>query len=194
VDAAQPTIVLKAEDANGVDVTDVLVELGGRKLATSLDGRAIPVDPGKLSFVFRRTPFEPVTVEIVIAEGEKSRTVRAKLGPHASVVSLTPLDPGVTRRSAVGWALPGGLALFGAVSLTFAGLTRLSAGNDADVLRRTCAPHCPIEERSSLSDRLTTVNVALGIGLGSLALAAVSWFAFGPHPPRRSSENAASLP
>lgn len=193
VDAAQPTIVLKATDGSGADVTDVGVELDGRSLATSLDGRAISVDPGKLSLVFHRAPWDPVTVEILIAQGEKSRIVRAVLGPRPAP---TPLDAGRSpspgpdapppKRSVVGWAVPGGLVLASASALTFAGLTRLSIGNEADELRATCAPLCRAEDQDRLASDLATANVALVIGLGTLALATITWFVLAPKTPPRS--------
>jgi hypothetical protein len=194
VEAAQPTIVLKASDGDGRDVTDVGVALDGRKLATSLDGRAIPVDPGKLTLVFHRAPWEPVTVEILIAQGEKSRIVRAVLGPPPRPALLDPgtprlaaeRDASVAKRSAVGWGVPGGLLLASASALTFAGLTRLSIGNEADTLRANCAPSCRVEDRDRLASDLATANVALVVGLGGLALATITWFILAPKTPPRA--------
>ena len=180
VEAAQPTIVLKASDAKGNDLTDVSVELNGEKLASSLDGRAMPVDPGTLSLVFRRPPWDPVKVDVVIAEAEKNRIVRATLGPPPAEPRVVRAAPPAPRRSAAGWGVPGGLALVGVGALVFAGVTRLSLGERADDLRARCAPDCSQAERDRMSNDLVVTNVVLGAGIGTLVLAAATWFILAP--------------
>jgi hypothetical protein len=185
VDAAQPTIVLKAASGNGNDLTDVTVDLDGQRLASSLDGRAIPVDPGKLSLVFRRPPAEPVAIEIVIAEGEKSRIVRATLGPAPQAQGSVLQRPALPkeRRSVAGYLVPGGLALASAGALTFAGISRLSLGDEADELRASCAPTCSQTDRDRMSSDLVMTNVGLGVGIAGLAFAVAAWFVFAPKAP-----------
>ena len=184
VEEAQPTIVLKASDAKGNDLTDVTVSLDGEKLATSLDGRAVPVDPGKLSLVFERPPWEPVTVDVVIAEAEKSRIIQATLGPPVPAEAPVARDEGPRpKRGAVGYVVPGALAVAGAGALVFAGLTRMSLGDQADDLRARCAPDCSQAERDRMSSDLVLANVMLGAGIGALVLAAASWFVLAPKGP-----------
>jgi hypothetical protein len=191
VDDAQPSIVLGASDASGKDLTDVTVELDGTPLVTELNGRAILVDPGKLALVFERPPWDPVTVDVVIKEGEKGRSVRATLGPPAST---TPAPPAATKpvpvrpeetppRSVLGYAVPGTLAALGLAALTYAGVTSLEAGNDADGLKSTCGPICPESDRDSLSSDLVRANASFAIGVGLVVLAATSWFILGPRRP-----------
>ena len=185
VAAAQPTIVLKAADAHGTDLTDVSVDLNGKSLTSTLDGRAIAVDPGKLALVFSRPPWKPVPVEVVIAEGEKGRIVQATLGPPLPPSERRdfdgpPLPP--PKRSTVGWAVPIGLGVVGVASFIIAGVTRIGVGNDADADRSTggCAPFCSATERDDLSGKLVRANVFLGIGIGTAVLAAASWFVLAP--------------
>src|SRR3954463_16306670 len=52
LDAVTPSIVVRAEDPSGNDLTDVAVSLGDERLVNQLDGMAIPVDPGEHRFVF----------------------------------------------------------------------------------------------------------------------------------------------
>lgn len=181
VEDAQPTIVLKATDARGVDLPDVRVEIGGRTIATSLDGRAIAVDPGRVAVVFHREPSPPVTVEVVLAEGEKRRVVQATLvtgreEPPSS--ALRPAPP--PRRSVAGWAVPASFAAIGAGALVFAGVSRISLVDEVDGLRVSCAPRCTPEERDRLSGELVTVNTAIGVGVAALAVAAITWFVLAP--------------
>jgi hypothetical protein len=185
VDDAQPSIVLGASDTSGKDLTDVTVELDGHPLATELNGRAILVDPGKLSLVFKRPPWDPVTVDVVIKEAEKDRSVRATLGPPApapaAATKPVPVKPEETpSRGALGYAVPGALAALGLGALAYAGVTRLQAGNDADRLKSTCGPICPESDRDSLSSDLVRANASFAIGMGLVVLAATSWFILGP--------------
>jgi len=196
VAGAQPTIVLKAADAHGTDLTDVTVELNGQKLASSLDGRALAVDPGKLALVFSRPPWKPVPVDVVIAEGEKGRIVQATLGPplppaERRALDGPPLPP--PKRSTAGWAVPVGLGVVGVASFLIAGVTRIGVGNDADDARATggCAPFCSAADRNHWSSELVRANVFLGIGIGAAVLAAASWFVL---TPKRATRSTGALP
>ncbi len=187
VEGAQPTIVLKAADAKGTDLTDVTVDLNGQKFTTTLDGRAIAVDPGKLSLVFSRPPWKPVPLDVVIAEGEKGRIVRATLGPPLPPAAVARTETITTRRSAAGWIVPMGFAALGATSITVAGLGRIGLGNDTDDMRATCAPFCAQSDRDDMSKRLVVANVLLGTGIATLAFAAATWFVLGPRRVTRSA-------
>lgn len=181
VDGATPTIVLAASDRDGKDLADVEVTLAGRTIATRLEGRAVSVDPGRLVLEFKRPPWAPVKVEIVVAEGEKNRNVRATLGPPKDIAdSRQDGSAPAPKRSVAGWAVPIGLAVVGAGSLAFAGLTRLRIGSEADDLRSSCAPACADSETEALRDDLAVANIFFGIGIGSLVLAGVSWFVLAP--------------
>lgn len=188
VDGATPTIVLAASDRDGKDLADVEVTLAGQTIATRLDGRAVTVDPGRLALEFKRPPWAPVKVEIVVAEGEKNRNVRATLGPPKEIADdRHDGNAPAAKRSFAGWAVPIGFAVVGAGSLAFAGSTRLRIGNEADDLRSTCAPECPESDTQALRDDLTIANVFLGVGIVSLAVAGASWFILAPRESSRVS-------
>jgi hypothetical protein len=197
VEAAQPTVILRASTPSGAAAADVKVELDGHPLDGTLDGRPVVVDPGKRIFVFRSRSSKPATVEIDISPGAKDRVVNVTLDPLDEAASTAasheatnppaapaPTPPPATARSALGWSVPIGFGVLGAAALTFAAVRRVSLGNQADDLRATCAPHCVID-RDGMSSQLVAVNVALTIGLTSLAAAAITWLAFTP----KSSSN-----
>lgn len=198
VESAQPSIILKAVDAAGHDLLDVTVEMNGEVLATALDGRAITVDPGKLSIVFRHPPYEPATVVVLLRETEKQRLVTATFGASDGPVAERPAPPavkeepppppaGAPSRGVVGWVVPASLAALGVAALTVAGVRRLDLGSEADTLRETCGVSCPSTERDRLSSELVTTNVILGAGIGALALAVGSWFVLAPSRPSRAA-------
>ncbi|MDB4934609.1 MAG: hypothetical protein JWP87_1581 [Labilithrix sp.] len=186
VDLATPSIVLGASDGDGHDVTDVHVDLGGRRIAEQLDGRAVSVDPGKLVLRFARgASGPPVTVEVLVGEGEKNRAVRTVLGARSALPNVPKAPSNLPlheeKRSFIGWAAPIGFAVVGAGALTFAGITRLRLGDDADRLQASCGTKCDPSERDRLHDDLAVANVSLAIGITSVVLSAASWFLFAPH-------------
>jgi hypothetical protein len=185
VEDAQPTIVFKATDGAGRDLSDVTIQANGEKLVQGLDGRAIAVDPGKLSLTFEAQHWPKVTMEVVIRESEKRRIVTAVLGPvarAAPVAERAPTASSPTRgeRSTVGWVVPGGLVAVGGLALGIAGLLRIGLGNEADDLRASCGLSCSQADRDRLSNELVDTNVLLGVGIGAVALAAVAWFILAP--------------
>jgi hypothetical protein len=89
VKAALPTVVVRATDPLGNDLTDVKVTLDGLPFASTLDGRAIPVDPGKHLLRFESVGKPPLERTLVFAEGEKDRRVTVVLGGSGA----SPLEP-----------------------------------------------------------------------------------------------------
>ncbi len=192
VDAAIPTVVLSATGAPGEDVTDAKVSIDGVLVQEKLDGRARALDPGTHVFRFDRAGRAPWSVTLLVLEGEKNRSIVAKLGdapapagsgpaPSSSSASPGPLAlapvpvPPEGRERAPIPVIPVVLAGVGAAALGSALYFRLRADGDADDLRSTCAPSCDPAQRDALSEKLVVANVSLGLGVGALAAAAVTW-------------------
>jgi hypothetical protein len=94
--AALPSLVLRATDGAGNDLVAVSVKLDGVLLVTSLDGRAVPVDPGRHVLTFEAAGKPSVEKTILLAEGEKARQVMAVMGAPVVVsapATLVPLVP-----------------------------------------------------------------------------------------------------
>jgi hypothetical protein len=187
VQAALPTIVLAAQGPDGQDITDVKVSVGASAVAERLDGRAIEFDPGTYDFRFERPNAPPITVHQVLREGEKNRVVRGSFLPKdrsAGAAAAESPPP----RPLVGYVVPAGFAVLGIAAFTVAGVSRLGFDSEVEDMRSRCAPECSAEERADLSSRLVTSNVALGVGIGAIALAAASWFFLQPRAARRASQ------
>lgn len=193
VRSALPTVVFAADDGNGHELTDVQVYAGRELLASSLDGRAIAVDPGTVELRFESPGIAPVVTTRMIREGEKSRVIRVSLGGASSsgaegagvpkgdaAADRGPSAAPGPRRSTLGWVLPGSLAAVGLAGLGVALYTRLHFDSRVDELRGSCAPDCTQQQRSDLSGTLVASNVALGAGLGALAVGVVTWFLTAP--------------
>ncbi len=190
VRAALPTVVLSANDGHGRDLTEVAVGVDGESVAKKLDGTAIALDPGPHTIRFETPGAKAVMIPVTIYQGEKNRRITVSLpsGEPARPSTPRPIPEGpASSRSAVGFAIPGALVAVGAASLIVAGASRAAFDSRVDDLRGTCAPECTQNDRQDLSRTLTRSNVALGVGIGALGFAVVTWFLTAPASPSKAS-------
>lgn len=165
VDQSMPTLSF-AVTAEGKDVTDVTIYVDDALLTSALDGKALPVDPGKHRLRVERGA-DTTTIEVVVREGEKNRSIPVTLGKKAS--STKPgeeggaLSPGVWVLGGVGVAA---LGLFGVM-----GGIGLSEKSDAEA---TCAPTCTDAEVSPIRTKFIVADVSLGVGVAAIG-GAVIW-------------------
>lgn len=75
ITASIPSILVSAKDAAGGDVSDVRISSAGQVIAEELDGRPIALDPGPHELRFERQGSPPVTQQVVLQAGVKSRPV-----------------------------------------------------------------------------------------------------------------------
>lgn len=168
LDATLPTVVFSAR-ADGHDITDARVLLDGEAVASALDGRSVALDPGSHVARFERTGGGVFEVHIVAREGEKNRAIGASFMSTATPAEKPKAESG---RFPVLPVILGGAGL---LALGGSFYVRLAADADAKDLRDRCAPSCDQSSRDALSDKLVVANVALGVGIGAIALAAATW-------------------
>lgn len=170
VEARMPSLVFKAYDPSGREVTNVKVTIDGATVAMGLDARAIEVDPGTHRIVFERKGHPDVERTITVREGEKAQQVEARFtGPQEESRLPVPLSSIV-------------LAGTGVAALATFAVFHLSASSDIDTLREGCAPRCPEEEIDALDRKIFVSNLALGVGITALVGAAVVYFFDRPAP------------
>ncbi|MDP9036190.1 MAG: hypothetical protein M3O50_15425 [Myxococcota bacterium] len=201
IDEKTPTIVLKAHDEAGVELTNVIVVMDDSSIAATLDGKPIPVDPGEHLFHFEASGAPAVEQRLVIRPGEHDRLIQVTLVTPAAVVSAAtapaqvalasvpasaavdePSTPPVTESPArtrlpiplATWIL-GGVAVAAFGTEAYVGLTALNQRN-TDLAPGGCSPHCGSSEKSSIQTRFAVADVSLGIGLLSAGLAAYFFF------------------
>jgi hypothetical protein len=198
LNAALPSVVLVATDAQGNDLSQVTVTLDGAPFATVLDGRALPLDPGNHVLRFAAPGKPAVDKSIVAHESEKGRQVSVVLGTPAVGPAL-PVPPGAvpppvvsapvasdappngahwsTRRTlAVASAGVGVIGLGVGAVFGIVGLSDASAVK-SDCPAAGCANHAQaVSDRNSslLAGNVSTAAFIVG-GLG-LAAGAVLWF------------------
>lgn len=192
VDAVTPSIVVRAQLANGDDVTDVSLSVGDEPLASSLDGMAIPVDPGELKLVLQRPGQAPVSQVVNVREGEKFRAVDVQLEPSTHVSTQAsdggaPAASGFDGRLAAGGTLIG-VGVIGLASFTWLGL---KARSDESELKQ-CKPFCSKAQGNSVLARYWTANISAGVGV--VALGAATWLLLsGPSKPSSPISDLAGL-
>lgn len=169
VDESLPSITLAAT-MDGKDATDAKVSLDGEVIEGGLDGRSIPLDPGSHSVRFERTGSPPQEQKIVAREGQKNQLVTGVF-PGTRPVGGHVGTEGGTKIPIVPLAFAG----TGVIALGAAFFVHLSMQSRANELGDRCAPTCSQSDRNDLSDRLVLRNVVLGVGIGALVVAAVTY-------------------
>jgi len=202
VEAALPSVVINARDGQGHDLVNVRVTLDGKPFTDKVDGKSIAVNPGIHVFRYEADDAPPIEEKVVVREGEKNRELVVTFktpGPAVAPVPEPPTPPGVVAPS------PAPAAHSGPPALTYvlAGVAVVAAGgyaylgiqgkNDVDNLRSTCAPACSQSQKDSASQQLLGANISFGVGVASLAAAAIVWIASpGKAAPSTTSATTAS--
>jgi hypothetical protein len=154
----------------GEDVIHVQVRVDGAIVSTTLDGRAVFVDPGAHVVSFDADGSR-VDRHLVVAEGERNRKVTVVFGESAPSARA---ERGAAGASP-GVALPILAYVFGAVATVALGTSvffGLSGKSQLDDLHR-CAPTCADSGVTALRRDMIVTDVSLGIG--TLAAVATAW-------------------
>jgi hypothetical protein len=174
VEATVPTIVLRAQNARGQDLTDVRIRIDNEAVAEKLDGLPIEIDPGQHVVTGERAGSKPLRQEIVINTGERNRTVSVVLedaesaGGGGVVGALPPSSAPRRLTPAVG--ILGGVAVAALGSFTYFGL-RGSAEVAAMRAPGGCAPSCTTDDVNPARNKLIVADISLGVGLISAGVA-----------------------
>lgn len=195
VETETPSIVVRANDGTGNDLVDVHLDAGGSRLADRLDGRPITLDPGAITLHVTADGFSPKDVQLVIARGEKARTVvitlerPGKARPDASdAKGPAPASPPAAKSSPAPWILLGvgvaSLGAFGALEgIGHAEYDKLTAGCGKT---RTCTEDAIAPTRT----KFIAAGVTMGVGIAAIGAAATIWIV--SSKPKKPSTGAAS--
>jgi hypothetical protein len=200
-----PSVVPLVKDEAGAPLVDVQVTMDGARLASRLDGRAISIDPGLHEFVFRTGHDGEALIgrtRLVIAQGERNRTIWMTRTNAAPVASVTPAErvselPAST--SALQPRIQTGLAPITAVTSSepsshggsvapylLAGTALIGTGaylllsswarSDNQQLGR-CTPNCSEQSVSHIRSLYLIADASLGVAAAA-ALSSAAWFIF----------------
>jgi len=173
-ESALPSVVF-AVRRDGNDLTDVDVVCDGRPLTRSLDGKAIPLDPGLHNFTFSIPDFVPVERNVLIRAGERNRMVEVEFQRAGVAVAGTALATGGGAGSVgtkpIKKYVP--YALTGLGVLGLAGFTTFAilGNNQKSDLERSCSPYCSASQVDSVRTKYLLADAFLGVGIVSLGVA-----------------------
>lgn len=194
VERALPTMVVAVSDGAGKDIVGAKIAIDGAPY-TGVEGAAIPIDPGPHKI---RVEVNGVSAEesIVARVGEKLRrvVVTIKTAPTTSPVVVTP-EPAAEsgQRSLV---LPITFTALGVVGLATAFGVGAAAKSESNELRSTCKPNCSDDQIGAVETKLLVSDIALGVGIASVALAVYFWLrpsGGSSSPPSSASANRVSI-
>ena len=178
VEREVPTFVVSAQ-ADGEDRTDVQVEMDGKPVQDSLDGKAVQVNPGAHSFRFYLAPFDALEKKIVISEGDKLRVIAVEFQtpkPAAPPPTPPPAPALLPAPRATHRPVPpavyvlGGVAALGGASFAYFAVTGANKQND---LKASCAPSCSKDDVQNVRSKYLLADISLGVGVAALATSTV---------------------
>ncbi len=195
VNAAIPTLIFAAEDADGRDLTAVKVTMDGELLAERLEGTALSIDPGQHDFVFETAGQPRLTGQYVIREGQKDRRESIKFGvgttaesPRAASPLPLPAAPASEDDANQGLGTQRIVAIFaagaGVVGVGVGGalgMLAVSKKNDAEkVCPGQCADQNGVDLWSDAKSAGNTSTVLFIAGGAAIAGAVVLWLTGSP--------------
>jgi hypothetical protein len=170
LERVEPTVIVKARDAQGKDVLSVRVSVDGAVFQDRLDGKPHEVDPGVHVFRYEKDGAPLGEERVVIQEGEKNRVVNVRIEPAEAVVSRPAAKPAEARPPAP----VGGYVLLGAGAAGVTAFAVLAAmgKHDLDEMRKEggCAPNCAESQVDAARTKIIAANVSLGIGVVAAAV------------------------
>jgi hypothetical protein len=185
LDEGIPTVVFSAQDGSGGDLSAVAVTLDGTKVATTLDGKPVPMDPGPHTVIYETQGAPPLTQNVIIRAGEKNRIVKATLGAPPTKPEPKPEpkpgpnpEPKPVQKAGVPTMtyVLGGVGVIGVGSFAFFGIT---GKNDLSDLKSTCAPNCDPSKLDDAKTKLLIADISLGVGILALGGATILFLTSG---------------
>ncbi|MGE5785458.1 MAG: hypothetical protein ACM3ZE_12740 [Myxococcales bacterium] len=185
VEKSVPTVIFAAVDERGSDITDVQVFAEDQLLTGGLDGRSLPLDPGKYALRFVFPKGKSVNVEVLVREGEKNRVISVKAPEH------TPVHSGMSASSAAqepetsggghptGGSLPVSFWVSSGVSaaaiLSWGTFALLGRGQQSKL--NECSPRCDSSVQGNFDAMRRDYLIAdVSLGVAAISAGAATWF------------------
>jgi hypothetical protein len=176
VEASLPTVILGATDGAGQDLFSVRVVIDGALTTESLDGKAMPIDPGPHVVRFERAGGAPTELRVLIREGEKNRALAVSFPPDKRAHSPEPLAERAP--APVGAYVVGGVGVLALGAFTVLAIHGQGRYDD-------CRAHgCTSGATDSLSVERGFAFGTLAVGVVALGIA--TWL-FLDHPAPKTS-------
>lgn len=180
---SMPSLSVSVTDVDGCDVTKATVAVDGEVIATSLDGRALSIDPGVHVLRVELADGRVSEQRVVLNEGEKARrhvvsfAARGVTCGHATSSTSAPVGP-VTASSEPHGQTPLMTYVLGGV-----GIAALAVGGGFEIVGFSdraafdaCRPRCSSESVDGWRTKFIVGDVFIGLGLVSLGIAGYLYF------------------
>ena len=184
-----PTVVFEVK-VDGEDRTDVKVELDGKLIQETQDGKAVQVNPGSHLFRFSVAPFDPIDKRVIVSEGDKLRAISAdftspKKAEAPAPIVAPPASKPTHRPVPVPVYVLGGVAVLGGASFAYFGSKGTSKQDD---LQSSCAPSCPSTDVDKVKKSYLLADISLGVGVAALLTGAVLYLTRSEAPVEDSAQ------
>lgn len=165
-----PSVVVRAKDQKGEDLVLVQVDIDGARVAESLDGKGVTLDPGVHDVHLATVGQDPIDVRIVLAEGERERPVIVTFGKPAAATPRAPDD--AKRGAPFGAFVVGGAGLLAVgVGAIFYGV---GLGERSSAIASGCATTAACDAaKDSVRAKLVVGDLFAGIGVAAVVTGAV---------------------
>ena len=184
LEGAIASVVVEVRDANGQTVPNAQLSVDGTPLTQSLDGRALPVDPGERHFSVVLPDGERLERTLVITEGKKGQYLGFDAAPKVAAQART------TSRRLSPWAYGAAAAsVMGGVGFAYFGLQGRAEENRLD---DSCSPRCPRSDVSALERTYLAADVSLGVGVVAFGVLSYLWLTSGTETQRAVGATASS--
>jgi hypothetical protein len=168
IDKKQASFVVRYRDAKGTSRADVVVFVDGKRVATSLDGRGILVDPGPHLVRIEPSGDKPMEEPHVFNEGAKLSSVDFSRTPSAEPLLIRTIKPAeASRPIPLSTWVAGGIGAAAALSFVTFAIWGKTGQNRLD----QCRPNCSEPDVSRVHDHYLIADVSLGVSAAGLAAA-----------------------
>jgi hypothetical protein len=189
VEANMPTIVVHATDRAGADLTDVRVLVDGEVVASSLDGRDIPIDPGPHVLRFERTGSDTVEERLVADVGAQHRLLNVTLsaaappGPSAAATTSDAPSPAADQRPRRSLVLPLVVGGVGVVAAAVGGVLWGSGLSQCRSNIESSAGSCTQHQLDGAHGSLVAGDVLVSVGGAAIVASLILWIVQGGSAP-----------
>lgn len=187
VEEELPTVVVVAKGPDGRDAVDVRVSVDGELLLHTLDGKAVPIDPGLHEFRFEYPGADAVSKQILVRQGQKNRAIEVSFArnepaaagrrqtaiaaePSPHVAALPAEDETTEPGAGPGPLRPyayaaGGVGAAGVVTWAVLGLVGRGQQRELD---KSCKPSCSQKRVDPIDRKYLAADISLLVGLAGL--------------------------
>ncbi len=193
VDAALPTLAVKAVDETGRVVEDANVTVDGKGVARLGDFAATRVDPGDHLVQVEAPGMKSAEEHATLAAGTPRRELVVHLHRAGGPVAAPPVAPPAeaSRPIPVASFALAGVGVAGVV--TFAVLGAIGSGKKGELDKSGCKPNCKPSDVGAIKTDYIAADVALGVGGAALVGALIVFLARPSAEPAKPDESAWTL-